>query len=75
MKKDVVKSTNNIDYDDLGKFTEELMRSYIEGEIDSNEFIQFIHTRINQMKGKEVNMSVEFEKKLAVFSRYINQTD
>jgi hypothetical protein len=50
MKKDVVKSTNNIDYDDLGKFNEELMRSYIESEIDSNEFIQFIHTRINQMK-------------------------
>jgi hypothetical protein len=68
-----MKKDNSIDYSDLGKFTEELMKSYIAGEIDSDDFVAFIDTRINQMMGRDIILSDEGKKQLEVFSQYINQ--
>ncbi len=39
-----------MNYSDLGKYVEELMKSYIKGEIDEKELVKFIDTRIKQMK-------------------------
>lgn len=70
-----IRGVKIIDYSDLGKFTEELMKSYVAGEIDANEFVEFIDTRIEQMKDTKIVMTEEGRKLHEAFLMYLEQTE
>lgn len=64
-----------MDYSDLGRFTEALMKSYIKGEIDEKEFVKFIDTRIEQMKDEKIVLFVEGKKQHELFLELMKQND
>lgn len=39
-----------MNYEKLGEYVESLMARYVKGEIEGNEFVQFVHEKMEELK-------------------------
>lgn len=56
-----------MDYKQLGKFVESLMIDYVKGDLDNNEFVQYTHKKIEELKGSSFNITNESQVLLALY--------